>query len=74
MGGMVGGPGTGVALGAGPWKSNETPCGMLARRTMLAGLAGTWLAGTLMNSPGSMWRAWPAVENGGGSASLTCCR
>src|SRR5580658_6072701 len=62
IGGMFGPPGFGVGLGAGPCISRDTPCGMLASRTILAGTCGppgaasgfTMLAGTLMNSPGSM--------------------
>ncbi len=70
MGGIVGGPSTGMVLGVGPCISTVTPCGMLPMRTMV-GFGGFWLAGTFMNSPGSMWRACPAVSIGGLSASLT---
>ena len=67
---MFGGPRTGVAFGVGPCISTVTPCGMLAIRTMaslytigvstvtggvLAG--GLVLAGTFMNSPGSICSA-----------------
>ncbi len=53
---------------------DRDPCGMLAMRTMLGGFGGSRLAGTSMNSPGSRCSACPAVENGGGSASVTRCR
>jgi hypothetical protein len=43
-------------------------------RTMVAWLLVAALPGTFMNSPGSMCRAWPAVENGGRSASRVRCR
>src|SRR5271167_1077405 len=74
MEGIFGGPGTGVVLGVGPCISTVTPCGMLPMRTMVGPLLPSCalsdrLAGTFMNSPGSMWRACPAVSNGDLSAS-----
>jgi hypothetical protein len=96
-GGMFGGPRVGVVPGLGPCISTVTPCGMLPIRTMaslytiggsLFGVGGTVagggvLAGTFMNSPGSICSAWRAVVEypcgctfleGTGSASLTRCR
>src|ERR1700678_2158141 len=94
--GMCGLPGCGFVPGLGPCISTVTPCGMLAIRTMaslftigvfpvsggvLAG--GLVLAGTFMNSPGSICSACFAVVEypagltcgpGDGSASLTRCR
>src|ERR1700691_1665535 len=94
--GMSGLPGLGFVPGLGPCISTVTPCGMLAIRTIaslytigvssvtggvLAG--GLVLAGTFMNSPGSICSACFAVVEypcgftlgpGDGSASLTRCR
>src|SRR5271170_4649528 len=96
-GGMFGLPGVGFMPGAGPCISTVTPCGMLPIRTIaslytiggsLFGVGGTVtgggeLAGTRINSPGSICSAWPAVVeypggstfgDGFGSASLVRCR
>src|ERR1700677_2670125 len=85
-GGMFGLPGMGVLPGLGPCISTVTPCGMLPIRTMVGSFTivfpveGCWLAGTFMNSPGSICNACPAVVEypggltlgpGAGSASLT---
>lgn len=61
---MSGGPGIGAVSGTGPRISKETPWGMLAIRTILAGISEpltgpsgfTRLAGTFINSPGWMWQ------------------
>jgi hypothetical protein len=57
IGGIVGGPGTAVALGVGPCMETVTPCGMLAMRTIVGPFAGLVLAGTFINRPGSICSA-----------------
>jgi len=54
MSGIVGAPATGVALGVLPSIITVTPWGMLATRTIEAWCSGTTLAGTFINSPGSI--------------------
>ena len=65
-GGNVGLPGLGLIPGAGPCISTVAPCGMLPIRTMaslfpadrrLSSATGWELAGTCMNSPGSICSA-----------------
>src|SRR5579863_5048977 len=85
-GGMFGLPGVGREPGFGPCINTVTPCGMLPIRTMVGSFTivfpveGCWLAGTFMNSPGSICSACFAVVEypggltlgpGDGSASLT---
>ena len=76
--------------GLGPCINTVAPCGMLPMRTIasvftmgVSPLEACWLAGTCMNSPGSICSASPAVVEypggrtfleGAGSASLTRCR
>ena len=89
--GMCGLPRVGLEPGFGPCISTVVPCGMLPIRTMAGwftivppvAFAGCWLAGTFINSPGSMCSACLAVVEypggltlgpGDGSASLTRCR